>query len=201
MRREFAAGVRVVRTRWTSGTTGLMKRLCCRANAGESICYPARMNSAASTRLVAALMLAVLAGCTVPVYEPPPPPPPRPAPAPVPPPGKVPAPVPPPAPPPPVEEPAPPPPPPPSASATAALLAQSRTQAAAGNFPLATATLERALRIDPRDGRLWLELGRLKLRQGDHAQARSMGQRALALAGADQALQAESEKLIAAAHP
>lgn len=109
--------------------------------------------------------------------------------------------MPPPAPPPPVVEPAPPPPPPPSANATAALLAQSRAQAAAGHFPLATATLERALRIDPRDGWLWLELGQLKLRQGDRVQARSMGQRALALAGADQALQAEGEKLIAAAHP
>lgn len=161
------------------------------------------MNWTASQRLSAFLIMVFLGGCTVPVYEPAPsPPPPRPSPAPAPPPREVPAPVPPPAPPPPVLEPAPPPPPPPpSATATAALLAQSRTQAAAGNFPLATATLERALRIDPRDGRLWLELGRLKLRQGDRTQAHSMGQRALALAGADQALQAECEKLIAAAQP
>lgn len=158
------------------------------------------MNWTASQRLSALLIIALLGGCTVPVYEPAPsPPPPQPAPAP--PPRETPVPVPVPTPPPPVVEPAPPPPPPPSATATAALLAQSRAQAAAGNFPLATATLERALRIDPRDGRLWLELGRLKLRQGDRAQARSMGQRALTLAGADQALQAECEKLIAAAQP
>lgn len=160
------------------------------------------MPSASCRRLAALLVIAVLGGCTVPVYEPPPlPPPPRPAPAPKPPAGgEVPVPVPQPAPAPPAE-PIPPPPPPPSSNATAALLAQSRTQSAAGNYPLATSTLERALRINPRDAGLWLELGRLKLKQGDDAQARSMGQRALALAGPDTALRAECEKLIAAAQP
>lgn len=64
---------------------------------------------------------------------------------------------------------------------------------------MATATLERALRIDPRDPAVWLELGRVKLAQGDRAQAQNMGRRALSLAGGDPARRAECEALIAAA--
>lgn len=101
--------------------------------------------------------------------------------------------------PPPPPEPIPPPAPPPSSGATAALLEQSRQQAAAGNYPLATSSLERALRINPRDAELWLELGRLKLQQGDLAQAENMGRRALSLAGTDATLRRQSEELISAA--
>lgn len=159
------------------------------------------MTPVLTPRLAALAVVAALAGCTVPVYEPPPPAPvPRPAP---PPPGpavgvpQIPAPE---APrPPPLPEPIPPPAPPPSSGATAALLEQSRQQAAAGNYPLATSSLERALRINPRDAELWLELGRLKLQQGDLAQAENMGRRALSLAGTDATLRRQSEDLIAAA--
>ncbi|MDL1881526.1 tetratricopeptide repeat protein, partial [Gammaproteobacteria bacterium PRO2] len=98
-----------------------------------------------------------------------------------------------PAPPPPI----PPPPPPASSGATAALLQQGRQQAAAGNYPLATSSLERALRINPNDADIWYELGRVKLRQGDYIQAESMGRRALALAGSDPARRARCEDLIA----
>jgi Flp pilus assembly protein TadD len=89
--------------------------------------------------------------------------------------------------------------PPASSGATAALLQQSRQQAAAGDYALATSSLERALRINPRDAELWLELGRIKLREGDYLQAESMGKRALAVAGADASRRAECEDLIAAA--
>lgn len=146
--------------------------------------------------LLAGLLLS-LAACTAPVYEPPPAPPlsrtepvpipePAPSPAPVP---ELPAPAPPP--------PIPPPPPPASSGATAALLQQGRQQAAAGNYPLATSSLERALRINPNDADIWYELGRVKLRQGDYVQAESMGRRALALAGSDPARRARCEALIA----
>lgn len=159
------------------------------------------MTPALTPRLAALTVAAALAGCTVPVYEPPPPQPvPRPAPPRSGPAVSVPqiptpeAPLPPPPP-----EPIPPPAPPPSSGATAALLEQSRQQAAAGNYPLATSSLERALRINPRDAELWLELGRLKLQQGDLAQAESMGRRALSLAGTDATLRRQSEELISAA--
>lgn len=137
--------------------------------------------------LVALATLTSLAACTAPVYEPPPSAPTsRPAPRPAPPPpatGSVPAapaPAPEPLPPP---EPIPPPPPPASSGATASLLQQSRRQAAAGEYGLATASLERALRINPRDADLWCELGRLKYQQGDVTQAESMTRRGLAVAG------------------
>jgi hypothetical protein len=150
------------------------------------------------------LICLALAACTAPVYEEPAP---KPVARPAPPPARptqpapvVVAPVPEPAPPAPAPvEPIPPPPPPASAGATAALLQQSRQQAAAGNLPMATSSLERALRINPRDAELWIELGRLKLRQGDRAQAESMGRRALALSGNDGVRRAQSEDLIAAA--
>jgi hypothetical protein len=146
----------------------------------------------------------VLAACTAPTYEPPPAPRPVAKPAPLPPPPPTgatvmtPAPEPPPPPPP---EPIPPPAPPPSSGATAALLQQGRQQATAGNYAMATSSLERALRINPRDAELWLELGQVKLKQGDRGQAANMGRRALALAGGDAALRARCEDLIAAANP
>ena len=64
---------------------------------------------------------------------------------------------------------------------------------------MATSSLERALRINPRDADLWLELGRVKLRQGDYAQAESMGRRALAVVGSDPVRREQCEDLIAAA--
>jgi Flp pilus assembly protein TadD len=78
-------------------------------------------------------------------------------------------------------------------------LKSGRQQAAAGDYAMATASLERALRINPRDAELWLELGRVKLAQGDRAQAESMARRALSLAGSDPQRRAECEALIDAA--
>lgn len=154
-------------------------------------------------RSFALLVALAVAGCTAPAYEPPPPQRPvaRPVLPPAPPPATgatviTPAPEPPPLPPP---EPIAPLPPPPSSGATAALLQQSRQQSAAGNYEMATASLERALRINPRDAQLWCELGELKLRQGDSAQAQSMARRGLAVAGNDPAARAQCNELIAAA--
>lgn len=149
--------------------------------------------------IIIAGLLAATAGCTVPVYEPVPAPRPTQPPAPPSPQSAgsgatpdVPA----------SPAPAPtaplPPAPPPSSGATAALLAQGRQQAAAGDYAMATSSLERALRINPRDAELWCELGRIKLRQGDAAQAQSMAQRGLAVAGGDPARRARCEELAAA---
>ena len=79
------------------------------------------------------------------------------------------------------------------------LLQQGRQYAAAGNYPLATSSLERALRINPNDADIWYELGRVKLGQGDYAQAQNMARRALALAGGDPQQRARCEALIAEA--
>src|SRR5258706_2105302 len=53
--------------------------------------------------------------------------------------------------------------------AIAGLLDGARADAAAGRLANAAASLERALRIEPRNPRLWQELPRLRLKPGGHA--------------------------------
>jgi Tfp pilus assembly protein PilF len=81
--------------------------------------------------------------------------------------------------------------------AIAGLMDSARAEAAAGNFAGAAASLERALRIEPRNPRLWHELARVRLKQGQHAQAESVAARSNSWAGEDKALRAENWRLIA----
>jgi tetratricopeptide (TPR) repeat protein len=81
--------------------------------------------------------------------------------------------------------------------AASALVAQAHTQANGGAFDAAGATLERALRIEPDNPLLWVELGRLQLQQGNAAQADGMGRKALALASGDPEAQASAWRLLA----
>jgi tetratricopeptide (TPR) repeat protein len=81
--------------------------------------------------------------------------------------------------------------------ASAALVAQSHKQMSGGDFGLAAATIERAMRIEPDNPLLWIELGRVRYTAGDYSQADSMGHKALALAGGDPQAQASSWRLIA----
>jgi cytochrome c-type biogenesis protein CcmH/NrfG len=86
-------------------------------------------------------------------------------------------------------------------SASAALLERSRAERAAGSYDQAAASVERALRIEPNDPALWLELGEIKLAAGDAQQAGLMARKALTLAGGDGGFAARAERLIdAAAH-
>lgn len=80
--------------------------------------------------------------------------------------------------------------------AIAGLMESARADAAAGRLPNAAASLERALRIEPRNPRLWQELARVRLRQGDYAQAESLAQRSNTWAGGDAALRAENARII-----
>jgi Flp pilus assembly protein TadD len=82
-------------------------------------------------------------------------------------------------------------------TATSALVAQAHTQAAGGDFVQAAATLERALRIEPENPLLWLELGRVRLGENNAAQASAMGRKALALATGDPGTEAAAWRLIA----
>jgi predicted Zn-dependent protease len=99
----------------------------------------------------------------------------------------------------PVPAPVPAPAPPPQTPAVASLLASARTDAAAGRLVSAAASLERALRIEPRNPLLWQELARVRLRQGDYAQAESVAARSNSWAGNDTRLRAENWRLIAQA--
>lgn len=93
--------------------------------------------------------------------------------------------------------PAPPPRPTPMGAAASALLGQAQRQASAGDPVGAGATLERALRIEPDNPRLWVELGKVQLQQGNAPQAEGMAHKALALAAADPEAQAAAWALIA----
>jgi tetratricopeptide (TPR) repeat protein len=83
--------------------------------------------------------------------------------------------------------------------ASGALLQQSRAQRAAGSLPAARATLERALRLDPNNPEVWIELGELELQTGNFTQATTMARKALTLTGRDSRLAARAERLLRAA--
>src|SRR6185503_10544996 len=127
------------------------------------------------------VLLAILAGCATPPEAPAPTPPvssPEPVPSPVPPsvPEATPA-------------------PPISRSenvAVAGLMETARADAAAGKLSSAAASIERALRIEPRNPRLWQELARVRLQQGQFEQVDSVAARSNAVAGSDNALRAEN---------
>lgn len=78
-----------------------------------------------------------------------------------------------------------------------ALVTQARTQAGGGEYAAAGATLERALRIEPDNPLLWVELGRVQMGEGNAGQADAMGRKALALASGDGEAQAAAWTLIA----
>ncbi|HET6630457.1 MAG TPA: tetratricopeptide repeat protein [Woeseiaceae bacterium] len=80
-----------------------------------------------------------------------------------------------------------------------ALLIQGANERRAGDYGAASATLERALRIEPSAPALWLELARVRLLQGDVAQAGQLARKAGSLAPADSALASEAQRVIEAA--
>lgn len=88
---------------------------------------------------------------------------------------------------------------PPENAAVASLMHSAHADADAGRLASAEASLERALRIDPRNPRLWQQLAGVRLQQGDYAQAESLAARSNSWAGADDVLRAENWRLIAEA--
>jgi tetratricopeptide (TPR) repeat protein len=84
-------------------------------------------------------------------------------------------------------------------AAVLALAEQARTESGEGRLANATATLERALRIEPHNPRLWQALARLRLAQGEYGQAEHLAARANTWAGDDPRLRAENWRLIGAA--
>jgi uncharacterized protein HemY len=81
--------------------------------------------------------------------------------------------------------------------ATRSLVTQAQTQAAHGDLPAASSTLDRALRIEPNNPLIWIELGRLRLTEGDAHQAEVCGRKALALASGDRGTQRQAGQLLA----
>ncbi len=80
--------------------------------------------------------------------------------------------------------------------AIAGLMESARADSAAGRLANAAASLERALRIEPRNPRLWQELARVRLKQGEYAQVENLAARSNSWAGSDSALRSENQRLI-----
>ncbi len=81
--------------------------------------------------------------------------------------------------------------------ATRSLVTRARAQVSRGDLPAASSTLDRALRIEPNNPLLWVELGRLRLMESDAHQAEGCARKALALASGDLAAQRQSGRLLA----
>lgn len=80
-----------------------------------------------------------------------------------------------------------------------ALLAKARAQRSAGQFEVATVSLERALRIQPRDPRIWLELAQTRYAADDFGAAEQFAEKARRLAGDDEKLLHDAQRLVQAA--
>jgi uncharacterized protein HemY len=81
--------------------------------------------------------------------------------------------------------------------ASQSLVTQARTLVAHGDLDGASSTLDRALRIEPNNPLLWIELGRLRLTESDAHQAEGCGRKALALASGDRSTQRQAGRLLA----
>jgi tetratricopeptide (TPR) repeat protein len=81
-------------------------------------------------------------------------------------------------------------------AAVLALVDQARAEAADHRLQSAIGTLERALRIEPRNPVLWQELARQHLAQGDYDQAESLAARSNSWAGSNRPLRAANWHLI-----
>ena len=83
--------------------------------------------------------------------------------------------------------------------AVVALLQQAEQQANAGDLESAAASLERAIRIDPRNPVIWFHLATVRLSQGEPSQAEQLATKSNSLAPGNYAQQSRNWLLIAQA--
>jgi len=81
--------------------------------------------------------------------------------------------------------------------AAQSLVAQAHAQVARGELPGASTTLDRALRIEPQNPLLWIEVARLRLAENDAHQAEACGRKALALSSGDPNARAQAGRVLA----
>lgn len=82
-------------------------------------------------------------------------------------------------------------------AASRALVGQAQTQLASKNFAVAASSIERALRIEPDNPLLWIELGKVRQAEGNYSQAENMGRRALSMSANAPRAQSAAWSLIA----
>jgi Tfp pilus assembly protein PilF len=66
-------------------------------------------------------------------------------------------------------------------AASRALVSQAQTQIATKNYAVAASSIERALRIEPDNPLLWIELGKVRLAEGNYVQAENMARKAVSM--------------------
>lgn len=89
--------------------------------------------------------------------------------------------------------------PPPSPPAVLALMEEAETAASAGQWDTSAATLERAIRIQPRNPALWHRLAKVRLEQGQFQSAEDLAKKSNVFASGDQDLVKQNWLLIAQA--
>jgi tetratricopeptide (TPR) repeat protein len=82
--------------------------------------------------------------------------------------------------------------------AVLALLAKADVQERQARWERAAALLERALRIEPRNGMLWHRLATIRMQQGRYGMAQSLAEKSNALAKDDDELKRRNAELIEA---
>lgn len=81
--------------------------------------------------------------------------------------------------------------------ASRALVGQAQTQLASKNYAVAASSLERALRIEPDNPLLWIELGKVRQTEGNYVQAENMGRKAVSMSSNAPKAQSSAWSLIA----
>jgi tetratricopeptide (TPR) repeat protein len=84
-------------------------------------------------------------------------------------------------------------------AASRSLVEQAHSQAATGNYAVAASSIERALRIEPNNPLLWIELGEVRQAEGNFVQAENLARKGLSLATGDPRTQSSAWRLIAEA--
>jgi len=87
----------------------------------------------------------------------------------------------------------------PASPAVVALLGQAESQANSGDLEAAAASLERAIRIEPRNPVLWYHLATVRLAQQEAAQAEQLAVKSNSLAAGNRMQQSRNWRLIARA--
>jgi hypothetical protein len=82
---------------------------------------------------------------------------------------------------------------------TATLVAMADQAEDRGEYGQAASSLERALRIEPRNAYLWNRLAHLRFSEGRYGEAGDLAAKSNALAGRDRALKRDNWKMVAAA--
>ncbi len=82
------------------------------------------------------------------------------------------------------------------ARAVQALVARAQRQQQDGELVAAASSLERALRIEPKNARLWNRLAHVRYKQKRYALAASLAAKSNALAGTDSTLRTDNDDLI-----